>query len=73
MVKVISIMDDVYSELYKLKKAKGLSFSGAIRYLLKEKRDEGRQIMSFAGSIGGNDVDKRSVEKVGREKMTATR
>ena len=70
MVKVITIMDDVYSELYKVKKSKGLSFSGAIRYLLKEKSDEGKQIMSFAGSIGGNDVDNRAVERVGRERMT---
>ena len=69
MVKVITIMDDVYSELYKVKKSKGLSFSGAIRYLLKEKSDEGKQIMSFAGSIGGNDVDRRTMEKVGRDKM----
>lgn len=70
MVKVITIMDDVYSELHKLKKAKGLSFSGAIRYLLTEKRDEGKQIMSFAGSISGDDVNRRTVEKVGRERMT---
>lgn len=67
MVKVITIMDDVYSELYKVKKSKGLSFSGAIRYLLKEKSDEGKQIMSFAGSIGGNDVDKKAMER--RDRM----
>jgi predicted CopG family antitoxin len=70
MVKVITIMDDVYSELYKLKKAKGLSFTGAIRYLLTEKREEGKQIMSFAGSIGGNDINNRVVERVRRERMT---
>lgn len=69
MVKVITIMDDVYSELYKVKKAKGLSFSGAIRYLLAEKRDEGRQILSFAGSIRGDDVDRRAVEKMRKERM----
>ncbi len=69
MVKVITIMDDVYSELYKVKKSKGLSFSGAIRYLLKVKSDEGKQIMSFAGSIGGDDVDRKAVEKVRRERM----
>jgi len=70
MVKVITIMDDVYSELYKVKKAKGLSFSGAIRYLLAEKKNEGKQIMSFAGSIGGDDVNRRTVERIGRERMT---
>ena len=69
MVKVITIMDDVYSELYKVKKAKGLSFSGAIRYLLSEKRDEGKHILSFAGSIRGDDVDRRAVEKMRKERM----
>jgi len=69
MVKVITIMDDVYSELYKVKKAKGLSFSGAIRYLLSEKRDEGKQILSFAGSIKSDDVDRRALDRMRREKM----
>ncbi len=69
MVKVITIMDDVYAELYRLKRAKGMSFSGAIRYLLKERRDEGKQILSFAGSIDSSDIDRRAVEKVRRERM----
>lgn len=69
MVKVITIMDDVYAELYRVKKAKGMSFSGAIRYLLKESRDEGKQILSFAGSINSNDIDRRAMDRVRRERM----
>lgn len=69
MVKVITIMDDVYAELYRLKKAKGMSFSGAIRYLLKERRKEGRQLISLAGSIESADIDRKAIEKARREKM----
>ncbi len=69
MVKVITIMDDVYADLYRVKIAKGMSFSGAIRYLLKERREEGKRILSFAGTIGNEDVDRRALEKVRRERM----
>ena len=66
MVKVITIMDDVYSELFKLKRAKGTSFTGAIRYLLKEKQKSKNDILSFAGSINEGDLDRRTVEHVRR-------
>ncbi|MFH1221822.1 MAG: antitoxin VapB family protein [Candidatus Micrarchaeota archaeon] len=66
MVKVITIMDDVYSELYKLKKAKGLSFTGAIRHLLNERTTNEQSIISFAGSISEEDIDRRSVAKIRR-------
>ena len=69
MVKVITIMDDVYAELYRLKRAKGMSFSGVLRYLLKERSKEGKQILSFAGSIESGDIDRRAVDRVRREKM----
>ena len=69
MVKVITIMDDVYAELYRLKRAKGMSFTGAIRYLLKERREEGKQILSFAGSIDGEDINRRAVDRIKRERM----
>jgi len=62
MVKVITIMDDVYVELNRLKRSKNLSFSGAIRYLLKERRDEGRSIITLAGSISELDVDRQAIE-----------
>jgi len=69
MVKVITIMDDVYAELYRLKKAKGMSFSAAIRHLLKERKAEGGQILSYAGSIGSTDIDTRATERMKRERM----
>jgi len=69
MVKVITIMDDVYAELYRLKRSKGMSFSEVFRYLLKERNKEGKQILSFAGSIGSEDIDRRAVDRMRRERM----
>ena len=66
MVKVITIMDDVYAELYRLKKSKDMSFSEAIRYLLREKRDEGKSIMQLAGSINEIDLDRSALERARR-------
>lgn len=68
MVKVITIMDDVYAELYRLKKSKGMSFSEILRYLLKERSKEGRNIISLAGSVEDEDVDKRTAEKIRKER-----
>jgi len=64
MVKVITIMDDVYADLYRLKKSKDMSFSEVMRFLLKQQRDEGRSIITLAGSINELDVDRRAMEKV---------
>lgn len=69
MVKVITIMDDVYAELYQLKKSKGMSFTGAIRHLLKEAKDDKRQILAFAGSIESSDIDHRAVDLTRRERI----
>ncbi len=66
MVKVITIMDDVYSDLYKLKTSKDMSFSQVMRYLLKQRRDEAKSIIALAGSINEMDVDRRAMEKVRR-------
>jgi len=63
MVKVITIMDDVYSELYRLKRSKGMSFSQVLRFLLKERRSE-RTIISLAGSIDDTDINRGAVEKI---------
>ena len=68
MVKVITIMDDVYSELYKIKKAKGMSFTGAIRYLIKEREKEGKNIITFAGSVEDADINKRDLENLRKGK-----
>ena len=59
-------MDDVYSELFRLKRSKGLSFSGAIRLLLKENQKTKKNILSFAGSINEDDIDRRAMENVKR-------
>ncbi len=64
MVKVITIMDDVYAELYRLKRSKNMSFSEVFRFLLKERSSEKENILSLAGSITDMDVDRRSMERV---------
>ncbi|MDD5339754.1 MAG: antitoxin VapB family protein [Candidatus ainarchaeum sp.] len=66
MVKVITIMDDIYAELYQLKRSKNMSFSEILRYLVKQRRDENRNIIALAGSINEMDVDRRAMEKVRR-------
>lgn len=68
MVKVITIMDDVYADLYRLKKSKGMSFSEILRFLLKEKK-EGSNIISLAGSIEEIDINHREVERIKRERI----
>jgi predicted CopG family antitoxin len=69
MVKVITIMDDVYADLYRLKRSKGMSFSGVLRFLLTERKDDRRSIISLAGSIGEQDIDHRAVDKIRREQF----
>ena len=66
MVKVITIMDDIYSDLYKIKKSKGMSFSELFRYLLKERKETGRSIISHAGSLSDDDIDKRAIHKTAK-------
>jgi predicted CopG family antitoxin len=57
-------MDDVYAELYRIKKPKNMSFSEVLRYLLKQQRDESRNIISLAGSLNELDVDRKAMEKI---------
>jgi len=64
MVKVITIMDDVYTELYRMKKAKGMSFSEILRHLIKEREKDSRNLMSFAGSLDDRDIDRKAYENV---------
>lgn len=64
MVKVITIMDDVYADLYRLKRSKDMSFSEVLRFLLQERREEGRSIMHLAGSVTEFDVDRRAMDKM---------
>lgn len=67
VVKVITIMDDVYADLYRLKKSKGMSFSEVLRLLVNERKAEGSSIISLAGSIGDEDINHRAVERIKRE------
>jgi predicted CopG family antitoxin len=69
MVKVITIMDDVYSDLYRMKLQRGLSFSGLFRELLSE-REKKRDIMSFAGSVCDFEVDRHTIEVARKSSKT---
>lgn len=64
MVRVITIMDDVYVELNRLKKAKGMSFSEAIRFLLREKQENEKQLKIFAGAIKEKDIDRKMITRI---------
>ncbi len=66
MVRVITIMDDVYAELYKLKSSKAMSFSEVMRYLLHERSNEGRSIIGLAGSVNEADIDRKAVSMIRR-------
>ncbi|MDO8553805.1 MAG: antitoxin VapB family protein [Candidatus Micrarchaeota archaeon] len=64
MVKVITIMDDAYADLYRLKKAKDMSFTEIIRFLIQEREKEGRNILTFAGSVSEADIHKRTLDNI---------
>jgi predicted CopG family antitoxin len=66
MVKVITIMDDVYTELYRLKRSKGMSFSEVLRFVLKERSRESNNIINLAGSVREEDIDIVTAEKIKR-------
>jgi predicted CopG family antitoxin len=69
MVKVITIMDDVYVDLHKLKSSKDMSFSELFRYMLSEMKTDRENIISFAGTVSELDVDHRAVNKLRREAL----
>ena len=64
MVKVITIMDDIYVDLYKMKRSKNMSFSELFRYLLKERKEGTGSIISLAGRINHDDIDAHAVDKI---------
>lgn len=66
MVKVITIMDDVYADLFRIKKGKGMSFTEVLRFLLKENDRENKNILAFAGTITQDDIDRKVVDSVKR-------
>ncbi len=65
MVRVITIMDDVYDDLKRLKSSKDMSFSQILRYLLKERKQEST-IISLAGTIEDKDIHRRVAKRIGR-------
>ncbi|MBN1169571.1 antitoxin [Candidatus Micrarchaeota archaeon] len=65
MVRVITIMDDVYNELKELKNSKNMSFSEALRFLLKEKKSEST-IIQLAGTIEEKDMYRRTAARIRR-------
>ncbi len=67
MVRVITIRDDVYAGLYRLKKSKDMSFSQIIEYLLKEREGKAKDVISFAGSIEKEDVERKSGQRLKEE------
>ncbi len=67
MTKIISISDEAYNELSKLKN--GFSFSKLILFLAKMKSKE--RMMEFAGIINKEDADKMLLEiKKGRKEIS---
>ncbi len=59
-------MDDVYADLYRLKRSKNMSFSEVLRHIMKENEKESRNIISFAGSIGDIDIDRKAADGLRR-------
>ncbi len=67
MVKVITIRDDVYKALLKLKKKDGLSFSQIIEKLIEEhdKRKGNKfNMLLLAGSLKASKVKMRKIKKM---------
>jgi len=65
MVKVITIMDDVYDELKRLKSSKDMSFTEILRFLLRERKNES-MIIGLAGSIEEKDIHRRAADRIKR-------
>ncbi len=68
MVKVITIRDEVYKKLFRVKRKLGVSFSDAIEYLidLSAKGEHTKGLINLAGSIRERDVRKDRLRRVVR-------
>lgn len=69
MVKVITIRDDVYSSLFKIKRAKGMSFSEVLEYLVtqeSEKKGKKTNMLALAGQCTQTEFDIRLLDKIKR-------
>ena len=69
MVKVITIRDDVYAGLFRVKRNKQMSFSEAIEYLLSVENQERRKntsMFALSGSVSREEVDRRLLDRMRR-------
>lgn len=69
MVKVITIRDDVYVSLYKIKRPKGMSFSEVLEYLIareQERKGKRTDMLALAGTLSKEEIDKRLLDKIKR-------
>jgi predicted CopG family antitoxin len=66
MVKVMTIRDEVYARLNKIRFQRGGSFGDAISYLLETeaKHGKGASITGLAGSIHRMNINQRNARKV---------
>jgi predicted CopG family antitoxin len=67
MVKVITIKDEIYDELKRLKDAKDMSFSEVISYLLRVERERmGRRVelSSLKGSLTRDEIRKKLLKRL---------
>ena len=66
MVKVITIRDETYKKLLKVKRKLSSSFSDAIEYLIdySAKGEHAKGLINLAGSIREKDVRKDRLRKV---------
>lgn len=69
MVKVITIRDDVYASLYKIKHAKDMSFSEVLEYLVArehERKGKKSDMLAIAGTVSESEIDFRLLDKLRR-------
>ncbi len=66
MVKVITIKDDVYERLRKIKNRKNMSFSNILDLLITtyESKNSKQEIEQLAGSIKERDINKRMLKRL---------
>ena len=69
MVKVITIRDDVYASLYKIKHAKDMSFSEVLEFLVSrehERSGSNNNMLALSGSVTRSEIDRRLLDKLRR-------
>lgn len=69
MVKVITIRDDVYASLFKIKRAKGMSFSEVLEYLVtidRQRKGKRTDMLALAGTVSDDEVDRRLFDRIRR-------